>query len=151
MVAFTPISGDDIKTEAWVLRNLITVLAGAARRPHTPRSPEMRALFRAIGIDVPEPAVANGSLVATYLQHWNSIAPQLKKKKNINPNLDFENRPWGTDDDADDQEVQDEAAESEDEFMEDPIVDETEAGMKTTPPFINKSNKSLAYLYHLYL
>ena len=49
-----PLSGDDIKTEAWILRNLVTVLAGAARRPHVPRCPEMRTLFRAIGIDVPE-------------------------------------------------------------------------------------------------
>lgn len=64
------ISGEDIKTEAWVLRNLITVLCSAARRPHTPRSPEMRALFRAIGIDAPEPRAqpvkdGDGTLVAT--------------------------------------------------------------------------------------
>ena len=63
-----PISGDDINTEAWIIRNLVTVLAGAARRPHRPRSPEMRTLFRAIGIDVPENvAIAehDGSLAAS--------------------------------------------------------------------------------------
>lgn len=57
------ILGEDIKTKAWILRKLVSVLAGAARRPHIPRSPEMRQLFRATGIEVPE-SNAVGSLVA---------------------------------------------------------------------------------------
>ena len=70
-----PLSGDDIKTEAWILRNLVTVLAGAARRPHVPRCPEMRTLFRAIGIDVPENLAKEedaGSLAAS--RHFGAIA-----------------------------------------------------------------------------
>ena len=43
-----------MKTEAWVLRNLITTLTTAAKRPHIPRSPEFRKLFKAMGIVVPE-------------------------------------------------------------------------------------------------
>ena len=60
------ILGDDVKTEAWILRNLISILAAAARRPHIPRSREMRMLFKAIGITVPEPT-EEGSLVARFL------------------------------------------------------------------------------------
>ena len=63
LIAWPSILGDDIKTEAWILRNLISLLASAARRPHTPRSREMRILFKAIGIPVPEPT-EQGSLVA---------------------------------------------------------------------------------------
>ena len=63
------ILGDDIKIEAWVLRNLITLLKAAARRPHTPRSPEMRHLFRAIGIDVPDQP-QEGSLAKSFLFSW---------------------------------------------------------------------------------
>ena len=48
------VSGEEIKTEAWILRNLVTIISQAAKRPHVPRSKEFRLLFRAIGIDVPE-------------------------------------------------------------------------------------------------
>lgn len=75
MMLLLPTLGDDIKTEAWVLRNLITVLATAARRPHTPRSPEMRQLFRAIGIDVSDSA--NGPLVAKSICHFPTASPMF--------------------------------------------------------------------------
>ncbi|CAL1132195.1 unnamed protein product [Cladocopium goreaui] len=42
----------NIKTEAWILRRLITIFAQVARRPHIPRDPQMRRLFAAIGINV---------------------------------------------------------------------------------------------------
>lgn len=46
--------GEEIKTEAWVLRHLVTTVAGAARRPHIPRSNQMKGLFKLIGIEFPE-------------------------------------------------------------------------------------------------
>lgn len=92
---FSLISGDDIKTEAWILRNLVTVLAGAARRPHVPRSPEMRTLFRAIGIDVPENVATEedaGSLAAycilgPIIQHPHIYKNQRKMLRNSLPNF----------------------------------------------------------------
>ena len=45
--------GDDINTESWLLRNLITILSGAAKRPHVPRSQEFRILFEKIGVALP--------------------------------------------------------------------------------------------------
>lgn len=52
--------GDEIDTEAWLLRNLITILTTAAKRPHVPRSPEFRALFEKIGISLSSPSSAEG-------------------------------------------------------------------------------------------
>lgn len=51
-----PAPGDEVKTEAWLIRNMVTVVAGAARRPHIPRSKELRVLFKAIGIELSEPS-----------------------------------------------------------------------------------------------
>lgn len=45
-----------MKTEAWILRNLVTVISQAAKRPHTPRSSEFKEIFKAIGINIPEKA-----------------------------------------------------------------------------------------------
>lgn len=44
-------SGDSIKTEAWILRRLVSVFAQAARRPHVPRDAGLRKLFQTVGID----------------------------------------------------------------------------------------------------
>ena len=44
--------GSAIKTEAWVLRRLVSIFGGVARRPHRPRDPEMVRLFECIGIDL---------------------------------------------------------------------------------------------------
>ena len=58
--------GEEIKTEAWVLRHLVTTVAAATRRPHTPRSNQMRGLFKLIGIEFPE--TADGALDITLTQ-----------------------------------------------------------------------------------
>lgn len=50
--ATSRISGETIKAESWILRNLITILNKAAKRPHTPRSKEFRILFQCMGIEV---------------------------------------------------------------------------------------------------
>ena len=44
--------GADIKTEAWVLRRLVSVFGQVTRRPHIPRDPQMKHLFTLVGIDV---------------------------------------------------------------------------------------------------
>lgn len=52
-ISWHVLPGDEVKTEAWVLRNMVSILAGAARRPHIPRSHEFRELFKALGISLP--------------------------------------------------------------------------------------------------
>lgn len=44
--------GADIKTEAWILRRLISIFGQVTRRPHIPRDPQMKHLFTVVGIDV---------------------------------------------------------------------------------------------------
>ena len=49
-ISFGP--GADIKTEAWILRRLISVFGQVTRRPHIPRDPQMKLQFTLVGIDV---------------------------------------------------------------------------------------------------
>ena len=46
--------GHEVRAEAWLLRRLITIFAKMAKRPHAPRDPGVRDLFRASGIPVPQ-------------------------------------------------------------------------------------------------
>ncbi|CAL1147700.1 unnamed protein product [Cladocopium goreaui] len=40
-----------IKTEAWILRRLVSLFGQVTRRPHVPRDPRLRQLFKIVGID----------------------------------------------------------------------------------------------------
>ena len=51
-----------MKTEAWILRNLVTIVSQAAKRPHTPRSGELKEIFKAIGIVIEKASPSSGSL-----------------------------------------------------------------------------------------
>ena len=48
LALFTP--GGAIKTEAWILRRLVSIFSSVARRPHTPREKGLRDLYGAVGI-----------------------------------------------------------------------------------------------------
>ena len=43
--------GAAIKTEAWILRRLVSLFAQITRRPHVPRDQRLRELFKIVGID----------------------------------------------------------------------------------------------------
>ena len=46
--------GDAIRTEAWILRRLVTTFGQVTKRPHVTRYPQLRKLFNAVGIEIPE-------------------------------------------------------------------------------------------------
>ena len=41
--------------EAWILRRLVSLFGQVTRRPHVPRDPQLRQLFKIVGIDFDEP------------------------------------------------------------------------------------------------
>lgn len=44
--------GYSCKLEAWIIKRMISIVSRAAKRPHIPRSKEMRALMQEIGIEM---------------------------------------------------------------------------------------------------
>ena len=47
-----PSSGDDVKTQAWMLRRLISIFSRAAKRPHTPRDKGFRSMMKEVGMEI---------------------------------------------------------------------------------------------------
>lgn len=58
--------GETIKTEAWVLRRLVTIFSQVARRPHVPRDAQMRRLFSVVGIEASPTAEPTGLTALTF-------------------------------------------------------------------------------------
>lgn len=50
-----------IKTEAWILRRLVSLFGQVTRRPHVPRDPRLRQLFKIVGIDFESESGTNGA------------------------------------------------------------------------------------------
>ena len=42
--------GAEIKKEAWILKRCVSVFSRVAKRPHTPRSRELRTLLSGLGL-----------------------------------------------------------------------------------------------------
>ena len=45
--------GEEIKTEAWILRRLVTTFAQVTKRPHIPRDRQLRKLLRQLALTSP--------------------------------------------------------------------------------------------------
>lgn len=59
-------SGDAVKVEAWILRDLTYCFSRAIKRGHRPREEEFIQLMESSGIDVPDPSpggLLSGTLV----------------------------------------------------------------------------------------
>ena len=48
------LTGPELQAQAWIVRNMVTIFAKVAKRPHTPRDAGIRRLFNASGIPIPQ-------------------------------------------------------------------------------------------------